>query len=452
MRNFVFIFALLSCWQGNGLLAQEDKTTLSLAEAFNYAKEHDLTLANARMNIDDAEEQIIESRAIGLPKLDGSVKYQHFFEVPTSVLPEAFDEIVKAGNNGMLPEGYTRQAQFALRNNFDMGLNLNSLIVDGSYLKALKAARVYRDYVGQELITEERKLYNKVREAYLPPLIVQESMKMLDKNITNLEKMLDETQKTYDAGFVEQLDVDRLELSLANLRTERKNLSRQLQLTLNFLEFTIGFPQDEELVISDNIESLLQEATGEELTEAPNYYNRPEYKLAEMGIQLNEINVDVIKAGYLPSLNGFASYSYSYQGNQLFHEDGFWFPTALVGVQLNVPIFDGFEKKAKAQRARLQLAMARNQKRMLEQAIDLEVTNARESYLNAKDQVASQDKNVALAERIFSTTQIKYREGVGSSIEVTQAEQSLYQAQQNRIQALYDLLNAKAQLDEALGN
>ncbi|MEO1517327.1 MAG: TolC family protein [Bacteroidota bacterium] len=450
MRKITLALGLF-CLLQMGLSAQ-DVTRMSLEEAFAYAQKNDLGLKNAKMSIDDAEERIVESRAIGLPKVDGLMKFQHYFEVPTAVLPAAFDEIVKAGNNGMLPEGYTRQAQFALRNNLDFGINANSLILDGSYLKALKAARLYRDYVGQELIAEEKKLYDKVREAYLPPLILHENMSILDKNIANLEKVLKETQETYKAGFVEQLDVDRLELSLANLRTERENLNRQKQLALNFLEYTIGFPQDEKLDVADSIESLLQEANGEELSGDVNYYNRAEYKVADLGIQLNEINVDVLRAGYLPSLTGFASYSYSYQGNQLFHEDGFWFPTALVGVQLNVPIFDGFSKKAKIQRARIQLAMAQNQRKMLEQAINLEVSNSRESYLNARDRLRSQDKNVQLAEKIYQTTQIKYREGVGSSLEVTQAEQSLYQAQQNRIQALYDLLNAKANLDKALGN
>ena len=430
----------------------QETTVMSLQDAIAYGMEHDASIKNSKLNITDANEQIIESRAIGLPQINGSVNYQYYLKVPTSVLPSQFEEIIKAGNNGQLPDGYSPQAQFALRNNFNFGAELNSLIFDGSYLVGLRAAKLYRQYVEEELRTAQRTVYNKVVEAYLPVLIVEENTTILQKNISNLEKLLAETQETYKAGFVEQLDVDRLDLSLANLKVEMENLARQKEIVLNLLKFTIGYPIDEPLAVNDNIQTLLVEASEEDLAGTINYYQRPEYKVAEMGVQLNEMNVDLYRAGYLPSLSGFANYQYGYQGNKLFNdENGFWVPTSLVGLKLNIPIFDGFNKRAKIQRARVGLAIAQNQKTELERAISLEVGNARTNYLNAKQRVASQEKNLQLAERIYDTTQIKYREGVGSSLEITQAEQSLYTSQQNYTQALFELLVAKADLYKALG-
>ncbi|MEM8907304.1 MAG: TolC family protein, partial [Bacteroidota bacterium] len=342
---------------------------------------------------------------------------------------------------------------FAFRNNFNLGLTLNTLVFDGSYFAGLRAARVFKDYVSQQLLSTEQTVKNQVIEAYLPALLVDESLVILKKDISNLEKILMETRETYKAGFVEQLDVDRLDLSLANLMVEKSNLERQKQLAINSLKYTMGFPMNQELEVVDDLATLLEEATNEQLAGNINFYNRPEYKVAEYGIRLSELNIDLYKAGYLPVVNAFASYQYGYQGNQLFRgEDGFWVPTALAGLRVNIPIFDGFEKRAKIDRAKIGLANARRDKTELERVITLEVTNARTQYNEAQEQLSSQEKNLALAEKIYNTTKVKYREGVGSSLELTQAEQALYQTQQNKVQAMYQLLLAKKRLEIALGN
>ena len=451
MRKTIVTIVILGCLMGEILNAQEVKV-LSLQEANDYALQNDLDIKNARLNIEDADQQIIERRSVGLPQVNGAIDYSYYFAVPTSVLPSAFEEIIKLGNNGQLPDGFSNQVQFALRNNLNFGLSANSLIFDGSYLQGLKAARLFREYVGQELIVAEQNVKDKVRDAYLPALLIHESLVILDSNIVNLEKMFDETKEIYEAGFVEQLDVDRLELSLANLKTEKESLIRQKQVALDVLKFTIGYRMTDQVEVSDRLEDLLKEATADDLSSNVNYYNHPEYKVADLGIRLNELNEKVNKAAYYPSVGAFASYQYGYQGNKLFNEEGFWAPNGVIGLNINVPIFDGFGRRAKMERAKLQTTIAKNQQSNFVRAISLELQVARTNYLNAKERVLSQQKNLSLAEKIYKTTQIKYKEGVGSSIELTQAEQALYQTQLNLIQARYDLLVAKTNLDKALGN
>lgn len=448
MRRFTIAVFLLSSFS----LFSQDVTTLTLDEAVSYAEANDLDIKNARLNIQDADEQITERKASGLPKIDAGLDYQYYFAIPTAVLPAAFDNIARDPVTGMLPDDFSREVQFALRNNFNPGISLSTLIFDGSYLKAVKAARLYKEYVGQELIAKEKDLRDRVREAYLPPLIINENLTILNRNIDNLKKMLRETRATYEAGFIEQLDVDRLELSLSNLETEVENLQRQKQMALDVLKFTIGHPMDQEIDVADQLDVLLVDVPNVDLTENVNYYSRPEYKVAELGVELNKMNIEVNRLAFWPTLRGSLAYQYQYQGSQLFRgEDGFWAPLALGGISLNVPIFDGFNKRAKLERSKLQLAIAQNQKQSLERAIQLEVQTARTAYYSALESVNSQEKNLGLAEKIYETTQIKYREGVGSSIELIQDEQNLYQTQQNLVQARYDLLLAKIELDEALG-
>jgi outer membrane protein TolC len=146
----------------------------------------------------------------------------------------------------------------------------------------------------------------------------------------------------------------------------------------------------------------------------------------------------------------FAQYQQTGQSGKIF-QDNLWTDLGVVGLSVNVPLYSGGAKKAKLQRAKLDLEKSNNQMRSLERAIWMEVGNARVAYKNAVQRVTDQQKNLDLAQKIYNTTQIKYKEGVGSSLEITQAEQALFQSQQNVIQAKYELLLSKVDLDKALG-
>lgn len=428
------------------LSGQESSTAMTLQEAIDYAWINSTQIKNAQIEIADAEEQIVERRSVGLPQLSAELNYQRYLEVPRQVLPEAFVQLIQALNPN---EEVSREAAFFAQNNFTAGINLDAMIFDGSYFTALKAAKAYREYVQTDLKVQKREVKNRVVDAYLPVLLVNENLKLLDKNIDNLNKLLFETRQSYEAGFVEQLDVDRLELSLLNLQTERENLKRQKELALSSLKFTMGFPVDQPLVVEEEIKDLLSEVPDEELVQKVDYAARPEVRLIDQGLNLADLNVKVNKVAYLPTLRGYGAYQQQYQGNT--SEDAFWAPNFYVGLRLNVPIFDGLNKKAKIQRAKLERDQTQNQKEELLNSITLEVNAARINYINAQKRLENQQKNLDLAERIYETTQIKYREGVGSSLEVTNAEQSLYETQSNYTQALYDTMVARFELDRALG-
>ena len=439
MRTYILLFFLFI---GTMLSAQE-KTSFTLEEAVHYAMENSLTLKNSFIDITDAEERILENRAFGLPKVSFGMNYQHFLKLPVSLIPASFVD-------PMAPEGEFAELTFGTKNNLTASLEASTMVFDWSYFTGLKAARTYRKFASQQVTTTQREVRNQVQSAYLPPLILEESKKTLQKNITNLEKLLFETKEMYKAGFVEQLDVDRLELSLANLSSEVENLDSQKELAYNVLKFAMGYPINKPISINDVIDQLLVDASEVDMTDPSTFLrDRPEIRLAELGIEMSELNVEYQKSTLYPSLGAFGQYQQQAQGNKLF--DSQWFDLAVVGLQLNVPIFNGLGTKSKINRAKLEVEKAQNDLRQLERVINMEVGNARASYINAKRKVENQIKNVSLAQRIYDTTQIKYKEGVGSILEITSAEQELFRTQQNMIQAKYDLLQAKIALDTALG-
>ncbi len=461
----VTLFAIASLW---GQASQK----LTLEEAVNLAIRQNLEVKNAQLKVANADQQIRERLAVGLPQLNGEVSFQRYLQIPQQPLPESFnifgifgqalavdlrdqlsdetrnavDQIFSgAPSNNEGPQ----TVAFFLRNNFTAGVNLDAMVFDASYFIALRAARAFKVYSQKELQTTQREVRNRVIDAYLPVLLVDENLELLNKNIDNLSKLLFETKELYKAGFAEQLDVDRQQLSLANLTTERENLERQRKNALDNLKFAIGLPAEAEVELESELDALVKEAAEADLTGVVVPEQRPEYGLLQQAIELNQINVKLSQSQYYPSLRAFGAYQQSYQGNDF--QTGFWAPTAFLGLRLNVPIFDGFLKNAQVQRAKIDLEVAHNQLVDLDRGINLEVQSARTAYINARRQLASQQSNLELAQRIYDTTQVKYREGVGSSLEVTQAEQSLYATQSNYLQAIYDLVVAKSDLEQALG-
>lgn len=428
------------------IFAQEAQK-MTLQQAIDYALQNNQQIRMSQNDIEDANQQIIERRSTGIPQLNGEISFNHYLVLPVTILPEEF---AKDANGNINPD-FNREVKFGVTNNLTGSLSLSALLFDGSYLIGLRAAKTFKDYVQKQMLSKQFEVKNQVIMAYLPALIIDVSLNTLDKNIANLKKLTSDVKATFDAGFAEQLDVDRLDLSLANLIVERENLVRQKEVALNYLKFAISYPVEKDIEVSDNINALLQDIPESDLTSQINYSSRPEYAVLNTAQMLNEQNIKLYQAGYLPSAIAFGSYNYSLQGDKLFSSEANLSPTALIGAKINIPIFDGLYKKAKIQRARIQLNNFLEQKKLFERSIVLEVSNARKNYKSSAERVRSQKKNLELAEKIYKTTQEKYKQGIGSSIEITQAEQALYTSQQNYNQALYDLLVAKTNLDKSLG-
>jgi outer membrane protein TolC len=313
---------------------------------------------------------------------------------------------------------------------------------------------MYRKLVVRQLDVAEYQVRATITQAYLAVLISERSVELIEDNLQNVEDLLKETQALYESGFAEQLDVDRLQLSRENLATELDGVVRGIIIAENLLKFQMGFPVSEDIVLTDKFDVLADRLVveGADLESGIDYMARPEYRALLMSEDLNAINEKVIKAGYMPSFSFRAGYNQTLNRNELLNSDelGF-FGSSFLGVNMSMPIFDGLERRAKLDRAKVSTEQAQIQRENFENSMTMEVRNSRIRYTNAAETVRARRRSMDLAQSIYQTTQIKYREGVGSSVERTQAESELYTAQSNYINALYDLLVAKTDLDIALG-
>ncbi len=440
----------------NPLRAQQAAEVMDLEQALSYARGHHPDLKKASLEDADARWRIEETRALGIPHLSANLGYQYFIDIPTQILPDFITPAVYGVlfQEGVIPPknietGDGLPAQFGTKHNLAAKLELQTMIVDGSYFIGLQAAQAYRSWVDQNAEVVREQVEKRVREAFLAVLLLNSNLQILDKNIKNIEALLQETRALYEEGFLEKLDVDRLSLSLATVKTRRDNLLRSKGQLLNALKLSMGYPVEEELEVKGDLQELWQAAAEDDLHGDISFAARPLYRQLQSSVHLNELNLRLQRSGYWPALYGFGSYSQSLLANKL--SEGQWYPTTVVGLQLKIPIFDGLQKRAKVQRAKLQIEQLHLQMDVLEQAIYMEVENARINYQNALENWKSQKSNLELAEQIYNLSQIKYREGVGSSVELIQAEQQLHQNQQNVQQALYELVKAQMELRYALG-
>ena len=437
--------------------------TFTLEEAIAYGLEHSMSITLSEYEIRDAAAQVNEYKSIGLPQVKASIDYQHFLEIPTQIIPDFISPFVdgRLVNYSLIDPsqvptstGPGLPAQFGTKNTFSLGADASMLLFDGSYFVGLRAAKLSQELSKRNQEVTVYELENNITRAYLSVLQAENNQQLLRDNISTLDETLRETEIIYENGFAEKLDVERLQLSLDNLNREMEKIVQFAELAKNLLKFQMNYPLEEDITLDDSFEQLYQQALAASVENGQpiEYENRPEYRMLSTAEALNKLNIERYQKGYLPSLRGFASYSVGVQRNNLFDSDeNGWFPTSVLGLSASIPIFDGFDKRSKIQRAQISLDKLDVQRKQFEQVMNLEIQNARIALSNANASLQSTQRSLELAEKILNTSKIKFKEGVGSSLEVVQAEGELYTAQSNHTNAQYDLLVAVKDLEIAMG-
>ena len=436
----------------------------SLKEAIDYAQKHQSSVLNAQIDEQIAKNKVKETIGIGLPQLSGNASFQDFLQVPTTFLPDFISpsvykvlehEEVKNGSGNTIQapvagSGALFPAKFGSTYQSSAGLELTQLLFDGSYIVGLKASKTYKELSNRNLKRTRIETAVAVTKAYYSVLVSNEQLSLLDANLQRLKKSLNDTEAFFKNGFVEKIDVDRLSVLKNNLETERENVVRLLALNVNLLKFQMGMPVQSTLTLTDSISALQMEpATVASDTTA--YRSRIEYSLLETQKKLNELDLKRYRSQYLPSLVAFGSTSKNFQSNnfsELFDKS---FPTTVIGLRLSVPLIAGGQKLYRVRSAKLEVMKTENTITNLKNAIDLEISQTQTTYTNGMRSLENQKRNMELAKDVLKVTRVKYEQGVGSSLEVTSAETALKESQNNYINALYDLLINKVNLDKALG-
>ncbi len=433
----------------------------SLADAVEYAQKNSLALQGKQLDLADANEQIREYLSIGLPKLSASLSYNYFPKLPTSIFPNFIEPAIYdvLFDENLLPRRDLDPlsgvpVQFGTRHNATASLELSTLLFDGSFLVGLKGQRMYKELLKLQLAQSNVDVRYSVTQAYLAVLLLQENRRIVAKNLENLRRMKTETEALYQSGFAERLDVDRLDLTVQQLETQSDQLVKVEAVSLQMLKFQMNYPPGEDLKLTDQLEVLLSRSYLEVMDPAIalQLEARPEHAVLSKSMELADVNIRRLRYSYYPSLVGFGGFSESLQRTKLFDaSDNGWFATSNLGIQMNWQIFDGRDRKAKLARARITRDRAQLGYQQFSQAASLEFQNARTEYVNALLVLDHRKKSLSLAEKIYGITLTKYREGLGSSFELSSSERDLYQSQADMLNAQYELVASKVRLDKSMG-
>lgn len=460
-RISIILFVLVLILSGSESNGQQ-QVSLSLKEAQEYALEHNYTLMNARKDVIISREKVSETTAIGLPQLNASVSYNNYLDIPTQLIPDFLSPAVIAVNQeifGLEPtvplpdEPQYFEAKFGLQHNMTWGATVSQLLFSGPYIVGLQAARAYVDLSKSIVQKNEIDIRTNVAKAYYPIIILSENRSIMDSSMATLRDMLEETTAIYESGFMEDTDVDQLELLVSEMESTILNIDNQIENSRNLLKLNLGMDPETDILVTDNLNDFMAGVNREYLLNTPfDPENNIELKVIKNQEELAQLDIKRQRSEYLPSLSAF----YSYQENGMRDEFNFfdfskeWFPTQVLGAQLDIPIWSSGSRKSKIDQAKLNLEKLNNMREQLEQSLSLTAATERSEFNRSYLEYVNKNKSADLSRKIHQKTEIKYREGIASSLELSQTYNQYMQAEINRLLAILELLNKKSDLENIL--
>ncbi|RPE13049.1 TolC family protein [Chitinophaga lutea] len=416
----------------------------SVTDAVEYAKKNQYAVKTAQL----AELQQIaknkEVSGLALPQVSAAGLYQDN--------PIIQKQLIDASNfDPNVPKGTLVPFAFGLKYNASGDVNVNQTLFDPSVLVALQARETLELLARQGVAKSEIDVKAEVYKAYYNVVASDKALAILNENIARTRKTLDETREIYKNGLVEKLDVDRLVVQLNNALAEQVRIQNLRQVGLAMLKYRIGLPIKQPLELTD---TLSNEALKADIQDAGqfNYTNRIEYQLMQSQKRANEYNLKRYRLAALPSLNAFGKVGASRQTNSFdFFQSQMWYGYVSWGLNLQVPIFSGMQRRRQVDQAMLVVKQSELDIEDLKNNIDLDQINSTTTLRNNIKTLENMEENMALAKDVYETTMIKYREGVGSSLEVITAESQLLTAQNNYFNALYNVIVSRVDYMKAYG-
>ena len=419
----------------------------TLQEAIDFAVKQNVSVRNSQLDALSAEARIREVKGSALPQVSVAGSFTDNLIIQRAFLPaNTFDRTA--------PADVSIPVKFGVSYSSNISATVNQLIYSASLRVGLRAAATYRELAQRNIGVAKVTVAEQVAKAYYGVLVSEERSKLLDLNIGRVDTLLRDTRAMNKQGFVEKLDVDRLEVQVNNLKAERQNVQNLIGLSYYLLKFQMGLGVNDDITLTDKIQDVNLDELERMIAPDPTfrYTSRIEYSTLESQTKLAQLDIEGTQKGYYPTLSAFANYGYNSGRNvisQLFTAP--WLNFATAGLSLQVPIFDGFQKRYQIEQKRVTLQKAQNNGELLRNTIDLQIRQANITLANGLQTLRTQQRNRDLAAEIVRVTRIKYKEGVGSNIEVLNAETSSREAQTNYFTALYDFLIAKVDQDKATG-
>lgn len=446
MKKFILLITFIIAIAANSQTNSQQNYSFSMQQAIDYAIQNNYKAINASRDIESSKQKKWETTAMGLPQINGNVTYQNNIELQRSLIPaELFGG----------PPGTFSEVAFGVRQNMFATLSASQLIFDGSYIVALQASKVYLEYFVNAKKKTETEIKEMVINSYGSVLLAEESIKILESNKKILEKNYLEVDQIFKNGLGEQESVEQISITLSTVKSNLSNVTRLKDISLKMLKLNLGLDINTQLTLTDNLDDL-SKSNLEVSAQAENFNveNNIDYKIISSLVTQKKLLLKLEKAKALPSLSavfnlGANSFSQTFT---FLDSSQRWLNFSNVGLSLNVPIFSSFARRSRTAQARIAYEQTQTQQKETEQMLKLGFEKSKSDFGFSIEEYNTAKSNLNLAERIEKKQQIKFKEGLSTSFEFSEAQRQLYAAQQNYLQSMVNIINRKAALEKLMIN
>ncbi len=420
---------------------------LDLKRIKQLALEHNKVIKNAKLDIKIAKNVVWETTSMGLPQIEGKLSYKDFTQIPTTLLPAKFID-PKAEDGTFFP------MKFGTQHSMSFEVSASQLVFNGTYIVALQSSKIYMRLSKEGLIKSEIEVKSLVTGTYYLLLVTENLKNILEENLKNLKKLHYETYELYKAGFVEETDADQIEYFVTKIKNRLNTTKSQIDITYKLLKFQIGFELDKKISVKGDINSISSGIDYSSLLSKEfDYSKHIDFKMADTNVKSSSLLLKKEKSTFLPSLTAFMSHSQNAMRNEFnFFKDTEekWFPSTVIGLNLNLPIFSSGKRIAKVKQAKYNLEKSLNKRSDVSKSLQLGFLNAKSSYMTAVGGKESSFRNLQIAKKIYEKTVEKFKKGVSSSIELIQTYNQYLESQYAYSSALIVFLNSLTELQKYL--
>lgn len=419
--------------------SQNSSSNFTLEQAVEYALAENASMKNAAADKRDAVAQKWATIAKGLPQIQGSINYQNQLKQPVAQIPAEFF----GGQPGTFSEIVFGQSQ-----SLNASVTWNQLIFDGSYVVGVQATRTFLDYSENAYNKTALEIRASVVSAYANALMAAQSADLLSKNVAQIERNLFEASELFKSGLGEEETVDQLRLTFKTLQSNERNAYRLAKISKQMLNVMMGRETTDPLTLVDTLERLVGIEMVADIPVDFDLTKNVDYRMIENLTEQRSLELKLAKSKALPTLSssfslGTNAFSDSFD---FLDADKKYFNTAILGVNLQIPLFSSLLRSATTQRAKIADLKAQNTKTETERLLALQFETLTSALTLAREQVVTTKDNLDLAQRIADKNEIKFKEGMASSFELREAQLQLFAAQQEYLTALVSVVTSHTDL------
>lgn len=420
---------------------------LTLHECVQIAVDRNINVDKARLDKEKSAYKVTETRSSYLPQVNGTGSFQNNVKLPVTMLPGDF-----LGQSGsFIP------LKMGIRYSTSVGVSASQVLYNQTVITGTRLAKRADELNALNIEKTREDLAQEVAQLYFLAQTTARQKELVKENIERIERLATISKLVVDNGMGRRTDYDRVRVNLENLNTELSNTEALHLQQLNMIKYILEMPIETEIMLTDTVSMPLLSSAPVEITD---FSGRTDIRMLVMQQDIALMNKKLERSQYLPSLAAFGQWNYAGMRNNLgdYFQSGSmnnWYSSAAIGLSLNIPIFNGLEKRSKVQQANIDYQKSTMILDNTQQYYQVNYKNAMNNYFNNKNNVERQAQNMDLAEKVYHETTLKYREGMATLSDLLQDETGLSNAQAGYLNALYQFKVAELeimQLNGEIGN